>query len=46
MRHLFGFILAIVLAAAAYAGGSWGFVRPWTAITRDFRIKCRNGIAS
>ena len=27
MRHVLGFILAIVLAAAAYAGGSWGFVR-------------------
>ena len=27
MRHLLGIILAIVLAAAAYAGGSWGFVR-------------------
>lgn len=27
MRHLLGFILAIVLAAAAYAGGGWGFVR-------------------
>jgi hypothetical protein len=27
MRHLLGIILAVVLAAAAYAGGSWGFVR-------------------
>jgi hypothetical protein len=27
MRHLLGIILAIVLAAAAFAGGSWGFVR-------------------
>lgn len=27
MRHLLGFFLAIVMAAAAYAGGSWGFER-------------------
>lgn len=26
MRHVLGFILAIVLAAAIYVGGSWGFV--------------------
>lgn len=27
MRHVLGFILAIILAAAVYAGASWGFVR-------------------
>lgn len=27
MRHVLGFILAIVLAAAIFAGASWGFVR-------------------
>jgi hypothetical protein len=27
MRHVLGFILAIVLAAAVYIGGSWGFLR-------------------
>ena len=32
MRHLLGFILAIVLAAAVFVGASWGFVR-WHAAT-------------
>lgn len=27
MRHVLGFILAIVLAAAIYVGASWGFLR-------------------
>ncbi|MBO0802312.1 MAG: hypothetical protein J2P25_04465 [Nocardiopsaceae bacterium] len=31
MRHLLGFILAIVLAAAAFIGGSWGFMQLFTA---------------